>query len=395
MSEMQGKTIVHRQGARIIIFLLIISVLPACTSQPKIEAQNEQQKEMRLELVAQGLSSPLYVTAPPGDPRIFIVEQIGRIRIVKNGKLLPTPFLNLSDRLRAAGEQGLLSMAFHPNYKSNGYFYVNYTDKKGDTHVERYSVSKDPDVALHDGEKLILKVDQPFANHNGGHIQFGPDGMLYIAMGDGGSGGDPYGNGQNRSALLGKLLRIDIDHGDPYSIPKDNPFVNDSNYRGEIWAWGLRNPWRFAFDPPAKLLYIADVGQEHWEEVDVKPIDRGGLNYGWNTMEGNHCYARPSCRPILFATPALEYGHPEGCSITGGYVYRGKALPSLVGNYFYGDYCLGWIRSFKYENGHVTAPRQWKLGVESNIMSFGEDASHELYICYSDGKVYRFAPTAH
>lgn len=385
----------NRQGARLFILLLSLFAIIACSNPFKSEVQAEQERDVRLELVVAGLSSPLYLTAPEGDPRLFIVEQAGKIRIVKNGALLPQPFLDIHERVRSGGEQGLLSVAFHPQYKTNGYLYVNYTDKKGDTHVERYSVSKNPDVALPNSAKLLLKIDQPFANHNGGHIQFGPDGMLYIGMGDGGAGGDPYGNGQNRDTLLGDLLRIDVDHGDPYAIPKDNPFVGQSGMRPEIWAWGLRNPWRFAFDPEEKLIYIADVGQDQWEEVDVAPMNQAGLNYGWNIMEGNHCFLRPRCRTMGFVIPALEYGHPDGCSITGGYVYRGHSIPSIAGHYFYGDYCLGWIRSFRYENGIVTQQRKWQLGVQSNIMSFGQDASRELYVLYQDGKVYRFAPIPH
>lgn len=350
-------------------------------------AQN--QTGIQLQLFADGLKAPLYVTAPPADPRVFIVEQPGRIRIVKNSRLLPTPFLDLTDRVSFGGERGLFSVAFHPQYAKNGLFYVNYTDKKGDTHIERYTVSEDPDAADPASAKLILKIDQPYANHNGGLNLFGPDGMLYVGTGDGGSGGDPHGNGQNGKTLLGKMLRLDVDHGDPYAIPADNPFVKGPKRLPEIWAIGLRNPWRFAFDPVGGLLYVADVGQNKWEEIDIVPLKQGGLNYGWNIMEGNHCYKSLVCSSKGQVIAELEYGHSDGCSITGGFVYHGKAIPSLVGHYFYADYCLGWIRSFKYTRGKITEKKEWDFGVPNNVMSFGEDSQHELYVCYQNGKVYK------
>ncbi len=347
---------------------------------------------LALERVASGLSDPLYVTAPAGDARLFVVEQSGRIRIVKAGRLLPTPFLDLTDRLRAGGEQGLLSAAFHPRYPANGFLYVNYTDRGGDTRVERYSVSRDPDRADPSSAKLVLMVEQPFANHNGGLVMFGPDGMLYVGMGDGGSGGDPFGHGQNRATLLGKMLRIDVDRGDPYAVPPDNPFVGRAGMRGEIWAYGLRNPWRFCFDPPTGLLYIADVGQNRWEEIDVMPADRAGLDYGWNVLEGDHCYRSRDCDRSGRVAPVVEYGHGDGCSVTGGFVYRGKRMPNLAGHYFYADYCNAWIRSFKYEGGAVTDHREWRGIGPGQITSFGQDGAGELYVCSSDGTVHRLVP---
>ncbi|HET6266498.1 MAG TPA: PQQ-dependent sugar dehydrogenase [Acidobacteriota bacterium] len=353
---------------------------------------DDQQSVVFQEIVS-GLVHPLYVTAPDGDPRLFIVEQQGRIRIVKDGKMLPKPFLDLTDRVAYGGERGLLSVAFHPHYAQNGFLYVNYTDKPhGDTHIERYQVTKDADVADPDSAKLILKIEQPYANHNGGHNLFGPDGMLYIGMGDGGSAGDPKQNGQNLGSLLGKLLRIDIDHGDPYAIPKDNPFAGSKTNRQEIWAWGLRNPWRFAFDSQTGLLYIADVGQNKWEEVDVVPAKIGALNFGWNVMESNHCFKSEPCNSSPFVPAALEYEHHDGCCVIGGFVYRGKAVPSLTGQYFYADYCLSWIRSFGYSNGKVTDRRKYDFGEPSNVLSFGEDSAHELYVCYANGRVYKIVP---
>ena len=248
---------------------------------------------LAVEQVASGLDQPVYLTAPAGDPRLFIVEQPGRIRIVENGTLLAKPFLDIADKVRSGGEQGLLSVAFHPEYRANGFLFVNYTDKNGDTRIERYTVSTDKNAADPRSAKLILSVDQRYSNHQGGLNLFGPDGMLYIGMGDGGSQGDPHGNGQNTSALLAKLLRINVDRGDPYSIPAANPYAKGGG-RGEIWAIGLRNPWRFSFDRISGLLYIADVGGDKFEEVDVAPMPAAGVNYGWSIMEG------PSCRRLAW-----------------------------------------------------------------------------------------------
>jgi len=346
---------------------------------------------VRLTQVAGGLESPVHLTAPPGDSRLFVVEQPGRIRVIEDGELLPTPFLDIVSKVGSGqSEQGLLSVAFHPDYASNGRFYVNYTDRSGDTRVERYTVSAaDPNRADEASAKLILAVDQPFSNHNGGLLLFGPDGMLYVGMGDGGSGGDPQGHGQNRGTLLGALLRIDVDGGDPYAIPPDNPYVGESGARGEIWAIGLRNPWRFAFDAPANRLYVADVGQNRYEEVNVVDADASGLNYGWNIMEGAHCYPGGSCGTSGLVLPALEYTHDDGCSVTGGLVYRGAAIPSLVGHYLYADYCAGWIRSFRYDGAAANDQRELVAGGAGNILSFGQDAAGELYVLSSNGRVYR------
>ena len=347
---------------------------------------------LELQLVASGLSSPLYLTTPAGDPRLFIVEQEGRIRIVKNGQLPATPFLDITGSVGAGGERGLLSVAFHPSYATNGYFYVDYTDNNGDTRIERYTVGPNPDIADVASAKLILFIAQPYSNHNGGLVTFGPDGMLYIGMGDGGSGGDPQNRAQNPDSLLGKLLRIDVDHGDPYAIPAGNPFAT-SGGAPEIWALGLRNQWRFAFDRAAGLLYIADVGQDLWEEVSVAPAGQGGLNYGWRIMEGLHCFNPTSCSSTGLVQPVVEYSHANGCSITGGFVYRGTRAPSLVGQYFYSDYCSGWMRSFSYANGAVTGQTSWSLNVSlGNVLSFGEDSAGELYVLSAGGGVYRIAP---
>jgi glucose/arabinose dehydrogenase len=320
-----------------------------------------------------------------------VVEQPGRIRIVSGGRVLSTPFLDITDRVRSGGERGLLSVAFHPLYAQNGYFYVDYTDRNGDTRIERYSVTDDPNRSDPASAHLIVEIDQPYANHNGGLVMFGPDGMLYIGMGDGGAAGDPHNNGQNRATLLGDLLRIDVDHGATYTIPADNPYVRTRGVRPEIWAWGLRNPWRFCFDRAAGLLYIADVGQNKWEEVDVVSTKSKGLNFGWNIMEGDHCYRLPLCNRRGLVTPVLEYDHKQGCSITGGFVYRGRRIPFLAGCYLFSDYCSGWIRSFRYADGRATDLKEWDVGDVGNVTSFGEDASGELYVCTMDGRVMRLA----
>ncbi|MDP2480339.1 MAG: PQQ-dependent sugar dehydrogenase [Candidatus Palauibacterales bacterium] len=343
--------------------------------------------------VVSGLSSPVWLTAPPGDPRLFVVEQRGTIRIVKDGSLLPEPFLDLRPAVASGGERGLLGLAFHPDYASNGRFYVDYTDPQGDTRVVAYRVSaSDPDRADPASGDTILAVDQPYSNHNGGLVTFGPDGMLYVGLGDGGSGGDPRGNGQNRGTLLGAILRLDVDGGSPYRIPPDNPFVGQAGFRGEIWAWGLRNPWRYSFDPASGLLYIADVGQNDWEEVDAVSATTGGLNYGWNVMEGRHCYGSSSCDGQGLVQPILEYGHDQGCSITGGFVYRGSAMPDLQGTYFYSDYCSGWLRSLRYDGTAVGEERSWDVGSLGQVLSFGEDAAGELYVLSANGTVYRLDP---
>ena len=369
-----------------------------CSSQFENETPDppDGTEPVALQAVAEGLTFPLYLTAPDGDPRLFIVEKGGTIRIVKGGALLPIPFLDISGQVSTGGEQGLLGLAFHPQYATNGRFIVHYTDPAGDTRVSGFRVSADPDVADAASEVSILADDQPFANHNGGQVLFGPDGYLYIMLGDGGSADDPDGRGQSLADLLGSILRVEPLDGGGYAVPADNPFVSTAGARPEIWSYGLRNPWRAAFDPATGDLYIADVGQRQWEEVDVSTSADGagrGLNFGWNVMEGPACFRDPSCDQDAFELPVLSYDHGDGCSITGGFVYRGAAIPALQGYYFYSDFCQGWVRSFRFENGSAVDQFQWPtLAPGGNVPSFGRDATGELYVMSTDGVVFKIVP---
>lgn len=375
--------------------LCMVAAVNACGSES--ESNLPQGSGARLEPIASGLSSPLYLTAPPGDlSRLFIVEQTGAIRIVKDGTLLPTPFLDISARLLAGGEQGLLGLAFDPDYGTTGRFVVHYTDLAGDTRLSFFQVSIDPDLADPASEQVILTADQPYPNHNGGQVLFGPDGLLYLGLGDGGAANDPEGRAQSLSDLLGSILRVDVRNGPAYTVPPDNPFVAQAGARPEVWSYGLRNPWRFSFDRATGDLYIADVGQERFEEVDVAPasgeIGRGA-NYGWNIMEGAHCLSGDQCDQTGLTLPVFEYGHGQGCSITGGYVYRGSAIPDLQGLYFYGDFCQGWVRSLRYASGTATEVTDWpRLRPGGSVLSFGEDTAGELYVLSSSGGVFKMVP---
>ncbi|MHB1327727.1 MAG: PQQ-dependent sugar dehydrogenase [Gemmatimonadales bacterium] len=337
-------------------------------------------------------SFPILLTAPPGDSRLFVVQKGGTIRVVKNGATLATPFLNLAGRISTGGEQGLLGMAFHPSYASNGLFVVNYTDTGGDTRISLFRVGSDPNVADPNSEQVILEVDQPFTNHNGGMLAFGPqDGRLYIGLGDGGSGGDPQNHAQRRNSLLGKMLRLGVSTSGQVSVPSDNPFVGESGTRPEIWSLGLRNPWRFSFDRQTGDLYIADVGQDAWEEINVTSGSGSrGANYGWKIMEGTNCYQASSCNQTGLTLPVVEYPRADGCSVTGGFIYRGTGIPDLAGTYFYGDYCGGWVRSFRWSGSSATERQDWAdLAPGGSLVSFGEDAAGELYVISQNGRVAR------
>ena len=375
---------------------MLIMALPGCREN---SARQTLPVSSGLKTVATGLDFPLYLTTAPGDNnRLFIVEKGGLIRIIKNETLLKTPFLDIRNLVSGGSEQGLLGLAFDPGYVTNNRFYVSYTDTAGDTRIVRYLVSDNQDVAKTTPDRIILTIDQPFANHNGGNIVFGPDGYLYIGMGDGGSGNDPQGNGQDPTDLLGSLLRIDVRPQGDYAVPGDNPFISQPSFRPELWDIGLRNPWRFSFDRKTGDLYIADVGQNAREEINVATAAQGGgggrgLNYGWNIMEGTLCTPgiNPNCQKTGLTLPVLDYDHSSGtCSVTGGYVYRGSAIPELQGTYFYSDYCAGWVKSFVYRNGTISDHKDWKsLSPGGNITSFGEDGQGELYILTSQGGVYR------
>ncbi len=339
-----------------------------------------------------GLDSPVGLTnAGDGSGRLFVLEQRGRIRIIKNGQLLPTPFLDITDRVGKNGsEQGLLGLVFDPGYKSNSFFYVNYTDENANTVIARFKVSADADVASPASEKVLLHVRQPYPNHKGGALNFGPDGYLYIGLGDGGSEGDPQLTGQNTNTLLGKLLRIDVHNGDPYSIPKDNPFVNGGGLH-EIWAYGLRNPWRFSFDRATGDLYIGDVGQDTYEEIDYLPAGSpGGENYGWSFREGFHPYKGTPPAGLKLVDPVWEYDHSQGCAIIGGAVYRGVNLPAWQGVYFYGDYCSGKVWGLK-RGPDGTWHSQLLSETGSSITSFGLDEAGEIYLVDQQGIIFHLS----
>jgi glucose/arabinose dehydrogenase len=355
--------------------------------------------DLRAALVASGLTRPVDLQSTAGDCRLFVVEQRGRIVVVRDGSVVAAPFLDIVDRVRSGGEQGLLGLAFHPQYAQNGRFFVNYTDKGGDTHVAEFRAPvPSADVADPATERLLLFVEQPFANHNGGALAFGPDGFLYIGLGDGGSGRDPFGNGQNLGTHLGKMLRIDVNGAQPYTVPPSNPFLANAAARPEIWAYGLRNPWRFSFDSQTGDLLIGDVGQNAFEEIDLGLASRGGgENYGWDITEASSCHEPASgCDKTGLTLPIAEYGHgAQGCSVTGGYVYRGRRMPGLHGTYFYADYCRSSIRSFRIVNGQAAEARDWSAqlsGNLGNVSSFGVDALGELYMVDHDGAIYRIEP---
>lgn len=335
------------------------------------------------QLVASGLDRPVDLQ-PDKSGRLYIVEKLGHIHIFQDGQVLETPFLNIEDRVNDSGnEMGLLGLAFHPNYSQNGFFYVNYTGTGGDTFLSRFKANGD--TADSNSEVILLKVDQPFPNHNGGAMVFGPDGYLYAGLGDGGAGGDPFGNGQSLETLLGKILRIDVDSAEPYAIPADNPFGD------EIWHYGLRNPWRISFDKLTGDLYIGDVGQNAWEEIDFLPAGSpGGANFGWDLREGAHDYEGSASADLI--EPIAEYSHPDGgCSVTGGYVYRGS-MPEWNGIYLYADYCTGFIWGLIQPESGNSWQNQLLFETNQRINSFGQDESGELYFLSDSGEIYKLTP---
>jgi glucose/arabinose dehydrogenase len=352
---------------------------------------------LALDKVADGFTFPVFAIAPPGDERIFVAERAGMIRIVDaDGDVLGDPFLDISDRIDSASgvELGLLGVAFHPGYATNGRFFVHYTDLNADTVLAEYAVSSDPAVADPASEKVLLFVDQVGFRHRGGMIQFGPDGYLYMGLGD---GTDMNVNPQNLETLQGSILRLDVNGEPPYTIPQDNPFAT-SDGKGEIWAYGLRNPWRFSIDPVGGRMYIGDVGEESWEEIDSVALSNSGANFGWPFMEGSTCFTDAECgsRTDLIR-PIAEYAHENGqCAVTGGYVYRGAAIPEMTGHYFYADWCAGWVKSFVYDGENATQTQDWTEAFGEDIGqidSFGVDGSGELLVVMSDTEtVYRIVP---
>lgn len=344
---------------------------------------------VNIQLFAQGFSGITEVVNA-GDSRLFVVEKSGRIKILNpDGTTKATPFLQLpSNMLGSSNEQGLLGLAFHPNYATNGYFYVNYVNSSGNTVIARYSVSSsDPDLADTASASILLTIDQPFSNHNGGTLKFGPDGYLYIGMGDGGSAGDPGNRAQNLNLLLGKMLRIDVDGGSPYAIPADNPYVGIDG-ADEIWAVGLRNPWKFSFDSETGDLWIGDVGQDVMEEINKAPATAAGLNYGWKCYEGTSVYAACNTPGVTYTAPFAEYSQAStgGCSVTGGYVYRGTAYPNFVGKYFFADFCQNRIN---YVDASGTITYSSTFSGSNFYTTFGVDVNNELYVAGNAGRIYK------
>ena len=381
-----------------------------------------EEKNLSSVLIADGYKKPVFITSYPNNAKLlYIVEQAGLIKIINDGKKLSRPFFDINKRVvnpnRPGDERGLLGFAFHPNHTNNGKFYINYMDNDGNTIISEFSTNSEL-RANHKSERIILKLKQPYGNHNGGDIQFGPDGYLYISIGDGGKAGDPLNAGQDLSSLFGKIIRIDIEQK-PYGIPKSNPFFGQKDKREEIWAWGLRNVWRFSFDKQTGDKYLADVGQNKWEEVNFEPASsKGGLNYGWRIMEANHCYdPKENCPTEGLIKPIIEYpndaNHPafafriieelsfsetdvEGCSVTGGYVYRGQKIKSMQGQYIFGDYCSGNIWTLKVVNGKAinfkNRTEEINIGggeFTTYISSFGQDSDGEIYIIDYNGGIYK------
>ncbi len=355
----------------------------------------EAADSIQLERLAAGLDQPLLVThAGDGSNRLFVVEQPGRILVYKDGRILEQPFLDLTSRISTGGERGLLGLAFHPDYADNGFFFVYFTDRRGDSAISRFAVSAEPDRADAGSEVEVLTFAQPFSNHNGGHLAFGPDGLLYLSTGDGGGSGDPQNNAQDLGSLLGKILRIDVD-GLPYAIPPDNPFAGQGGARGEIWSYGLRNPWRFSFDRVTGDMFIGDVGQGRQEEIDFQTAaSAGGQNYGWRRKEGSLCFEPATgCDATGLTDPVLVYDHGPHCSVTGGYRYRGRSNAALRGVYLFGDFCSGVIWG-----GLPVASGVWSAAVladtQLSIVSFGEDESGEIYVVDRGGRLFRVAGSA-
>jgi glucose/arabinose dehydrogenase len=376
-----------------IVSAFLVLLVPEIRSIADQQAQ-QQIPNISLELVTSGLSEPVGVTsAGDGSRRLFVVEQDGRVRIVRKGRLKSRPFLDVTELTQGVGEQGLLGLAFHPHYEDNRRFFVHYTANNGDTVIAEYKRSRSHiERANENSQRILLTIDDPFPNHNGGDLKFGPDGFLYITLGDGGGGGDPQENAQALNTLLGKILRIDVNgtEGDlEYAVPDDNPFVGAGGARAEIWSYGLRNPWRISFDSGTGDLWIGDVGETSVEEIDVERAgSSGGVNYGWDVMEGTLCFEpEQGCDPTGLTPPVAEYRHDEGCSVTGGFVYRGQRFPELRGTYFYGDYCSGSIWALLAADPAAGATKI--LPTDYSISSFGETRAGEILVTAHGGRLFK------
>ncbi len=384
--------VVHGTGSGVSdvtqVFTLTVTDLPAVPGDP----------ELVLETVATGMSHPLYVTAPPGDrSRLFVVERTGAIRIIKNGVLEATPFLDIKARVSTGGEQGILGMAFPPDYATSRYFVVYYVNPAGETVLSRFHVGSAASDAALAGEETLLTIAQPGGDHNGGMLAYGRDGYLYLSVGDGGCCGDPNGHGQDRTELLGSILRLNVGPTGPYQIPATNPWANDGVVRHELWNYGLRNPFRFSFDRETGDMYIGDVGDENREEISVLPgTSVGGENLGWRIMEGMECFGGgTSCNMNGLTLPVWDYSHNQGCSVIGGFVYRGGAIPALRGTYFYLDFCGAWVETFRWVGGAASSSRRYQwLDSREYPNSFGEDADGELYITSESGNVFKIVAKA-
>jgi glucose/arabinose dehydrogenase len=380
------------------VSLIVLTAIVACADAAPAPAPGSGPR-IRLQTVVKGLSSPVDIVSDGSADRMFVVEQPGRIRLLVKGRMESQPYLNITDRVTHQGECGFLGVAFHPQFATNGYFYVNYTTgstgkKDLRTVISEFKADPKAKIVNPKTERIVIQIAQPYNNHNGGQVMFGPDGMLYTGMGDGGSGGDPQNRAQNPQELLGKILRIDVNTRDGYLVPKDNPFVDDKRFRPEIWALGMRNPWRLSFDRKTGVCYTGDVGQNLYEEVHV--LEKGG-NYGWRIKEGFHDF-KGNERPLTgtLIEPVAEYGRDKGQSITGGVVYRGKRFPVLDGIYFYADYASGRFWGLKYDDGKTVANEELRVTINGQPTlnrvqpsAFGEDREGEVYVCdHSRGNVY-------
>ena len=375
--------------------------LPAAPTTVTVPAPSKPLMGLSLTLIADGFADPAAMASPPDDDRLFVVELFGTIRLVTDGKASSEASLDLTDDLTTGGNKGLTGLAFHPDFGSNGRVFVMHNNASGATRIVEYAMkADDPDRFDQTSTRLILEINQSGFHHQGGLLEFGPDGYLWVTLGDGGAFadglevGDPFGNGQDPNTLQGTVLRLDVDSGSPYAIPPDNPFADGSEGAPEVWAYGFRNPWRLAIDPLTGLVFVSDVGHFSWEEINITTLDQSGLNYGWPILEGDACYKAETCDDAGLTRPRVTYDHSVGCAVIGGPVYRGAAMPELQGTYFYSDYCVGWTRSFRFEAGAVVSERDWTddLGSLSNITSFGVDSSGEMYVIQQTGEIYRIDP---